>query len=110
MGHSYESLAFGLPFDKAFEPYFMTIDQAKIDRRKNVFKHVGHEFLFMIQGKMDYRHQDQTFHLEPGDALYFDASFEHGPVAISRPPVHFLSIISNPLLHSMKSQSQRNQS
>src|SRR3989338_3946434 len=32
MGHSYESLAFGFPLDKAFEPYFMTIDQAKIDR------------------------------------------------------------------------------
>lgn len=99
MGHTYESLAFGLPFEKAFEPYMMAIDKRKIDPRRNVFKHPGHEFLFMVQGTMDYRHDGETYHLEPGDSFFFDASLEHGPVEVSRPPVRFLSIISNPLLH-----------
>ncbi len=99
MGHRYESLAFGLPFVKAFEPYMMTIDEKRINLRKNVFKHPGHEFLFMVQGSMDYRHDGETYHLGPGDGFYFDASLEHGPVSVSRSPVRFLSIISNPLLH-----------
>jgi transcriptional regulator with XRE-family HTH domain len=95
IGHSYESLAFGQPFEKAFEPYLMIIEEKKIDPLKNVFKHPGHEFLFMLDGKMTYRHADKTFKMEPGDSLFFDATFEHGPVAVSGVPVRFLSIISN---------------
>lgn len=95
IGHSYESLAYGLPFEKAFEPYLMIIEEREIDPAKNVFKHPGHEFLFMLSGRMTYRHADRTFKLEPGDSLFFDGTMEHGPVAVSGTPVRFLSIISN---------------
>jgi transcriptional regulator with XRE-family HTH domain len=95
IGHSYESLAFGLPFQKDFEPYLMTIEEKKIDPTKNIFKHPGNEFLFLLEGKMVYRHGDKTFKLEPGDCLFFDGTIEHGPVSISGAPVRFLSIISN---------------
>lgn len=95
IGHSYESLAFGLPMEKAFEPYLMTIEEKKIDPAKNVFKHPGNEFLFLLEGKMVYRHADKTYSMEPGDSLFFDGMFEHGPVSVSGTPVRFLSIISN---------------
>ncbi len=96
IGHSYESLAFGLPFEKEFEPYLMRIEEKTIDPAKNSFRHPGHEFLFMIKGKLDYRHGGQVYHLVPGDSLFFDATVEHGPHAVYGPPVEFLSIISNP--------------
>ena len=95
IGHSYESLAFGLPFEKAFEPYLMRIDEKEINPAKNSFRHPGHEFLFMLKGKMDYRHGKEVHHLEPGDSLFFDATIEHGPNAVYGPPVEFLSIISS---------------
>ena len=95
LGHSYESLAFGLPFKKDFEPYLMRIEEKKIDPERNTFRHPGHELLFMLKGRMDYRHAGQVYHLEPGDSLFFDGSFEHGPLQIYGPPVEFLSIISN---------------
>jgi transcriptional regulator with XRE-family HTH domain len=95
LGHTYELLAFGLPFAKDFEPYLMTIDAKKIDPAKNVFRHPGHEFLFLLEGKMTYRHRGETFAMEPGDALFFDGSHEHGPVEVEGVPVRFLSIISN---------------
>ncbi len=95
IGHSYESLAFGLPFEKHFETYLMTIEEKKIDPAKNIFKHPGQEFLFLLEGKMVYRHADKTFRMEPGDSLYFDAMYEHGPVSVTGTPVRFLSIISN---------------
>jgi len=95
LGHTYESLAFDLPFEKDFEPYLMIIEEKKIDPRQNVFRHPGQELLFMLDGSMDYRHGSETFHLTPGDSLYFDGSIAHGPVAIFSPPVRFLSIISN---------------
>jgi len=95
IGHSYEALAHGVPFAKDFEPYLMTIEEKKIDPAKNTFRHPGHELLFMLEGAMDYRHDAQVYHLEPGDSLFFDATIEHGPVKVYRPPVQFLSIISN---------------
>lgn len=96
LGHTYELLASGLPFAKDFEPYLMSIDDKKIDPTKNIFRHPGHEFLFLLEGKMTYRHRGENFDLEPGDALFFDGTFEHGPVAVTGTPVRFLSIISNP--------------
>lgn len=95
IGHSYEALAHGVPFAKDFEPYLMTIEEKKIDPAKNTFRHPGHELLFMLEGAMDYRHDTQIYHLEPGDSLFFDGKIEHGPVKVYRPPVQFLSIISN---------------
>ena len=95
LGHYYESLAYDLPFSKDFEPYLMTIEVRQVDPAKNVFKHPGHELLFMLEGKMDYRHDSQIYHLEPGDSLFFDGTIEHGPVKVSGVPVKFLSIISN---------------
>jgi transcriptional regulator with XRE-family HTH domain len=95
LGHSYESLAFGLPFKKDFEPYLMRIEEKNIDPDKNVFRHPGHELLYMLKGKMDYRYNGQVYHLEPGDSLFFDGTLEHGPLRVYQPPVEFLSIISN---------------
>jgi len=95
IGHSYESLAQGLPFEKDFEPYLMKIEEPDVDPAKNVFRHPGHELLYMLKGKMDYRHADHVYHLEPGDSLFFDGNLDHGPVRIYEPPVEFLSIISN---------------
>lgn len=96
LGHSYESLAFGLPFGKDFEPYLMRIDEKKIDPDQNIFRHPGHELLFMLKGEMDYRHGGKSYHLKSGDSLFFDGAIEHGPLKVYNPPVEFLSIISNP--------------
>lgn len=95
LGHTYHSLAFDLPFEKKFEPYLMIISEKKIDPKKNTFQHQGQEMLFVLKGKMDYRHDGKIYSLEPGDTLYFDASLEHGPEKIVLAPVEFLCVISN---------------
>lgn len=95
IGHSYEALVHGVPFEKDFESYLMRIEEEQVDPAKNIFRHPGHELLFMLRGGMDYRHADQLYHLEPGDSLFFDGTIEHGPLRVYHPPVEFLSIISN---------------
>lgn len=95
LGHTYESLAFDVPFEKDFEPYLMIIDDAKIDVRQNTFRHPGDELIFMLEGEMDYRHGGKVFHLVPGDSLFFEGSIPHGPSAVFSLPVRFLSVIGN---------------
>jgi quercetin dioxygenase-like cupin family protein len=60
------------------------------------FRHAGVEFIFMLTGKVRYRHADRTYVLEPGDALFFDAAARHGPEELIRAPMTYLSIIIYP--------------
>lgn len=60
------------------------------------FQHDGIELLYMLEGKVGYRHGDQIFLLEPGDSLLFDADEQHGPDQLIQLPARYLSIISYP--------------
>ena len=76
------------------EPYFISLtDQSDIFP---TFQHDGIELLYMLDGELNYRHGDQTFNLQPGDTLLFDADAPHGPEALIRLPAYFLSIICYP--------------
>jgi hypothetical protein len=50
----------------------------------------------MLSGKVVYRHADRLYPMEPGDALFFDASARHGPEDLVQAPMHYLSIIIYP--------------
>lgn len=39
--------------------------------------HEGEEFLIVLAGQVTLRYGDQTFELDPGDTLYFDADVPH---------------------------------
>lgn len=93
IGHLYESLAPEAPFAKKMEPFMMIIENSELDPAQNVFKHDGHEFLFIVSGRMTYRHGTERYEMKEGDSLFFDATVEHGPVSVEA-PVRFLCIIS----------------
>ncbi|MEM9263528.1 MAG: XRE family transcriptional regulator [Pseudomonadota bacterium] len=76
------------------EPYLIRLtDRSDIFP---TFQHDGIELLYVIDGEFNYRHGDQTYNLQPGDSLLFDADAPHGPEALIRLPAHFLSIICYP--------------
>ena len=60
------------------------------------FQHLGTELIYMLQGKVIYRHGDQTYEMEPGDSLFFDADAAHGPEVLVDLPIRYLSVISYP--------------
>ncbi len=76
------------------EPYMITLSE-KSDVFPT-FQHDGIELLYMLEGKVEYRHGDQVFLLEPGDSLLFDADAPHGPDKLVKLPARYLSIISYP--------------
>ncbi|MFU8833613.1 MAG: cupin domain-containing protein, partial [Wenzhouxiangella sp.] len=58
------------------------------------FTHPGVEFIYMLDGRIEYRHGRSTYLLEPGDSLTFRGSIPHGPERLIEVPIRFLAIIN----------------
>jgi uncharacterized cupin superfamily protein len=58
-----------------------------------VFEHPGLEFIYMLEGKIEYRHGQFTYALGPGDSLTFQGDIPHGPDRLVNVPIRFLAII-----------------
>jgi transcriptional regulator with XRE-family HTH domain len=76
------------------EPYLITLTTSS--DIFPTFQHDGMEFLYMLEGAVDYRHGDRIFPLRPGDSLFFDADAPHGPELLVALPARYLSIIAYP--------------
>lgn len=91
-GHHYRLLGHGVRAEVDVEPYLVTLNDSS-----DVFpwfQHSGVEFIYVLEGEMDYRHGDRIFELRPGDSLYFDPQSPHGPDRLKSLPIRFLAIIS----------------
>jgi transcriptional regulator with XRE-family HTH domain len=93
-GHQYRLLGYSVSGEIAVEPYLITLTE-EADPYP-VFQHDGVEFIYMLEGEVDYRHADKTYTLHRGDALFFDASAPHGPEKLTVLPMNYLSIIIYP--------------
>ena len=61
-----------------------------------LFQHPGTEFIYVLEGTMDYGHGRQVYRLKPGDTLTLDGEGAHGPVELVDVPIRFLSVIAFP--------------
>jgi transcriptional regulator with XRE-family HTH domain len=93
-GHLYDLLGHSLAGSIGVEPFLITLRRDA--RPYTNFRHAGVEFIYMLSGKVRYRHADRTWLLEPGDALFFDAAARHGPEQLIDAPMEYLSIIIYP--------------
>jgi transcriptional regulator with XRE-family HTH domain len=90
-GHLYDLLGHSLAGGIAVEPFLITLKRNA--QAYTNFRHDGVEFIYMLTGKVRYRHSERTYLLEPGDALFFDAAARHGPEELVEAPMRYLSII-----------------
>lgn len=90
-GHTYRLLSYDRGPRKLFEPFFIEMDKKSESYPR--FAHPGTEFIYMLQGRMEYRFGEQTYLVEPGDALTFSGNVVHGPERVLDERIRFLSII-----------------
>lgn len=90
-GHTYHLLAYDQGPTKLFEPFLITMDDAS--EVFPTFEHPGVEFIHMLEGKIEYRHGQNTYLLKPGDSLTFRGDIPHGPEKLIELPIRFLAII-----------------
>lgn len=93
-GHLYDLLGHSLGGPICVEPYLITLKSDAVPYTD--FRHAGTEFIYMLTGKVRYRHADRSYVMEPGDALFFDAAARHGPEQLIKAPMTYLSIIIYP--------------
>ena len=93
-GHLYDLLGHSLAGEIGVEPYLITLRKDAAPYTE--FRHAGVEFIYMLSGRVRYRHADRTYLLEPRDALFFDAAARHGPEELLETPMQYLSIIIYP--------------
>src|SRR5260370_13410803 len=93
-GHLYDLLGHSLEGEIGVEPYLITLSEGAEPYTQ--FRHAGFEFIYMLSGKVNYRHADRSYAIEPCDALYFDAAARHGPEKLTKLPMQYLSIIIYP--------------
>ncbi len=93
-GHHYDLLGHSIAGDVVIEPYLIKLSEQAAPY--TAFQHEGVELIYMLIGKVSYKHADQSYDLEPGDTLMFDASAPHGPEVLTQLPMTYLSIIVYP--------------
>ncbi len=90
-GHQYQLLGHSTGKRLVVEPYLITLSE--MSDVFPLFQHSGVEFLYMLEGRVGYRHADKTYLLQPGDSLFFDSDAPHGPDELIELPARYLSII-----------------
>ncbi|WP_070987983.1 helix-turn-helix domain-containing protein [Halofilum ochraceum] len=91
-GHLYELLGHGVRNVVGVEPYRITLSEGS--EPFGDFQHEGVEFIYMLEGRLIYRHGERTFPMGPGDALFFDSIAPHGPIELVEVPCRYLSVIT----------------
>jgi len=90
-GHTYQLLAYNQGPQKTFEPFLITLDDP--GEEFSPFEHTGTEFIYMLEGSVEYRVGAETFILEPGDSLTFRGEVPHRPERHIKAPIRFLATI-----------------
>lgn len=90
-GHEYELLGHSVGKAVTTEPYIITLtDKSEVFPS---FQHAGTEFLYILEGRMDYHHGGVTYPMAPGDSLFFDGTAAHGPENLVETPIRFVCVI-----------------
>jgi transcriptional regulator with XRE-family HTH domain len=93
-GHQYQLLGHSVGKAIAVEPYLITLTEKS--EVFPLFQHAGVEFLYILEGKVSYRHGGRVYPMDPGDSLFFDSDAPHGPEELIKLPIRFLSVIVHP--------------
>jgi transcriptional regulator with XRE-family HTH domain len=95
IGYRYESLAYPRA-DKQMEPFMVEIEP-RSDEDLPFYNHRGEEFLFVLEGEVEFRGGDKVIALGPGDSLYFDSDIPHALRGLRDRPGRALVVIYAPV-------------
>ena len=95
-GFAYQHMAY-LFKNRISEPFFVTAkyDPSLETKPIAISSHAGHEFDYVLKGRLKVQIENHIMELSPGDAVYYDAHCSHGMIAVGGENCDFLAVISN---------------
>jgi transcriptional regulator with XRE-family HTH domain len=93
-GYYFESLG-QVPADQPVAPYIAEFLPAREGRQAKSHRHAGNEFLYVLSGQLELRHNDKVDALSDGDAVFFAADAVHSYDSVGDAPCTAL-ILSMP--------------
>jgi len=87
-GYTYEVLAENKP-GKNMEPFII---HAPWEIRK-MYSHEGEEFMYIMEGSLEFLYGNQTYILEKGDDVYFDSCVPHSGKSLGDAKAKLLVVI-----------------
>ncbi|MFZ5910949.1 MAG: cupin domain-containing protein [Chloroflexota bacterium] len=86
-----EDLAAGMPRFGA-EPIIVTLEP-HADSGRDPIVHTGREFVYCLEGRLSYTVDTETYLLEPGDSLFFEAYLPHRWKNVDSMPSRILLVL-----------------
>jgi transcriptional regulator with XRE-family HTH domain len=91
---AYGTLAdLGTGMDKRSAQSFLVVLEPHAESGPTPIVHTGREFVFCLEGRLAYIIEDQTFLLEPGDSLLFEAHLPHRWLNVGETPTRSLLVL-----------------
>lgn len=87
-GYDYQILAGSKP-GKNMEPFIIYAPS----QIKKMYTHEGEEFMYVIDGRLEFIYGDQTYVMEPGDTVYFDSCVPHSGRSLGKKTARLLVMI-----------------
>ena len=91
VGYQYKSLAHPMA-DKNMEPFMIEI-LPRIPEEMIFYHHKGEEFLFVLEGRVEFRGAERVIELERMDCLYFDSNIPHALRGLGGKPARVIGVI-----------------
>jgi len=78
--------------DKHMEP--LLVEFQPLDTGDMVFtNHEGEEFIFVLEGRLEFRTDDRVERLDPGDTIYFESDINHGFRSLDGKPARAIAAV-----------------
>jgi transcriptional regulator with XRE-family HTH domain len=93
-GYLYRPLAPGVRH-KEIEPFLVEFQNAEWDD-SYYYRHPGEEFIYLVEGELEFHYAGETMVLKPGDSVYYDSSEPHGYVSIGDRKARAVAVLHSP--------------
>jgi transcriptional regulator with XRE-family HTH domain len=78
-GYLYRPLAPGIRH-KQIEPFLVEFEQTAWEESL-FYSHEGVEFIYLLEGELEFHYGQEIMTLQPGDSIYYDSAEPHGYVS-----------------------------
>jgi quercetin dioxygenase-like cupin family protein len=74
------------------EPFLVEFKRKKVEKL-SFLRHEGEEFLYVLQGTLEFTTEDEKFVLYEGDSLYFESFIPHAYRAVGNRNAKALTVV-----------------